>query len=107
MTKQQFLKTIIELNNKSVNVFSDLVNQIDEPQPIVSTCDITREQVDTIVYEIIKNLSALGTDILSSYDLSLSYSNQVELEDIEIDADEIGDIIRNVITSELEVNEED
>jgi len=103
MTKQQFLKTIIELNNKSVNVFSDLVNQIDEPQ----TVTVTREQVDTIVYEIIKNLSALGTDILSSYDLSLSYSNQVELEDIEIDADEIGDIIRNVITSELEVNEED
>lgn len=102
MTKQQFLKTIIELNNKSVNVFSDLVNQIDEPQ----TATITREQLNTIVYEIVKNLSALGTDILSSYDLSLSYSNQVELEDVEIDASEIEDIVKSVIENELDIHED-
>jgi hypothetical protein len=102
MTKQEFFDTVVELNTQSVEVFKGLVDQIDEPQSVT----ITRDQLDTIVYEIVKNLSALGTDILSSYELSMGYHNQVELDDVQIDESEIEDIIKSVIENELDINED-
>ena len=102
MTKQEFFDTVVELNTQSVEVFKGLVDQIDEPQSVT----ITRDQLDTIVYEIVKNLSAMGTDILRSYELSMGYHNQVELDDLELDESEIEDIIKSVIENELDINED-
>lgn len=101
MTKQEFFDTVVDLNNQSMPILKALVDRIDEPQ----TVTISREQLDTIVYEIVKNLSALGTDLVGSYDLSM-YGNEVQLEDIEIDEDEVRDIITSVIENELDINED-
>jgi hypothetical protein len=103
MTKQDFLDRILDLNTQSVEVFKDMVDQIEEePQP--QTVTISIETLDTIVYEIVKNLSALGTDLVDSYDLSM-YNNEVRLEDFDLDESEMEDIIRSVIKDNLDVNE--
>ena len=101
MTKQEFFDTVVEMNNQSMPILKALVDQIDEPQ----TVTISREQLDTIVYEIVKNLRALGTDLVNSYELSM-YGNEVQLEDIEIDEDEISSIITSIIETELDINED-
>jgi hypothetical protein len=102
MTKQEFFDTVVEMNNQSMPILKSLVDQIDEPQ----TVTISRDTLDTIVYEIVKNLSALGTDLVRSYELSMGYHNQVELDDLELDESEIEDIIKSVIENELDINED-
>jgi len=103
MTKQEFLNTVLTANEASVEVFKALVDQIDEPQEQVY--HLTRETLDTIVYEVVKNLKALGTDLVSSYELSM-YNNEVCLDDVEIDESEVEDIIKAVIEDNLEVYED-
>lgn len=100
MTKQEFFDTVVELNNQSIPVLKALVDQIDEPQ----TVTISRDTLDTIVYEIVKNLRALGTDLVSSYELSM-YNNEVCLDDVEIDESEVEDIIKAVIEDNIDINE--
>lgn len=101
MTKAEFFDTVVELNNQSLPVLKALVDQIDEPQ----TVTITRETLDTIVYEIVQNLSALGTDLMESYELSM-YNNEALIDDFEIDESEVEDIIRSVIEDNIDINED-
>jgi hypothetical protein len=102
MTKQEFLETVLAANEASVEVFKTWVDQIEEPKEEVY--HITRETLDTIIYEIVKNINSLGTDLVNSYELSM-YHNEVQLEDIEIDESEIESIVKAVIEDNLEVYE--
>ena len=53
----------------------------------------------------IKNITSLGTDVFTDYELSMSYNNQVELDDVTIDEDEIESIIKAVIEEHVDINE--
>ena len=103
MTKQEFLETVLAANEASVEVFKTWVDQIEEPKEEMII--ITRETLDTIVYEIVKNITSLGTDVFTDYELSMSYNNQVELDDVTIDEDEIESIIKAVIEEHVDINE--
>lgn len=103
MTKQEFLETVLAANEASVEVFKTWVDQIEEPKEEMII--ITRETLDTIVYEIVKNITSLGTDVFTDYELSMSYNNQVELDDVTIDESEVEDIIKNVIEEYIVIDE--
>lgn len=104
MTKQEFINTLVTANQASLEMVKELVAQIEEPKE--ETITMTRETLDTIVYEIVKNITSLGTDLVSSYELSMSYNHEVELDDVTIDEDEIESIIKAVIEEHVDINED-
>lgn len=105
MTKQEFLTTIIKLNNESVNVFTDLVNQIDTTeereyeQPKISQTVFT-----DIVHEIWLNIEEEGTNVISDYDLSMSY-NEVSVDHVDFNESRIKMIVEDVLSSYFKIED--
>ena len=105
MTKQEFLKTIIKLNNESVNVFTDLVNQIETTeereyeQPKISSRVLT-----DIVHEVYLNLVEEDTNILSDYELGMQY-NEVSLDRIDFNESRVKMIVEDVLNSYFKIED--
>ncbi len=105
MTKQEFLKTIIKLNNESVNVFTDLVNQIDTTeereyeQPKISSRVLT-----DIVHEVYLNLVEEDTNVISDYELSMQY-NEVSLDRIDFNESRVKMIVEDVLNSYFKIED--
>ncbi len=105
MTKQEFLKTIIKLNNESVNVFTDLVNQIETTeereyeQPTISSRVLT-----DIVHEVYLNLVEEDTNVISDYELSMQY-NEVSLDRIDFNESRVKMIVEDVLNSYFKIED--
>ena len=58
---------------------------------------ISQAAIDDLAADITKLITREGTDAISSYDLSIDYSNRVELDNVDFDED----LIQRVVTDAL------
>jgi hypothetical protein len=103
MTKQQTLDT---LKSQLPGFYSAeqviaLIEGIEESTtvPLGFTDEQRSELVDTIAEEI----AGMGMDIVSDYDLSMSYK-EVEIDDIDFDTHSIKNVIENVLDNWIDEN---
>lgn len=95
MTKQELLTRLTTEGTLSAIAFipvSEVIKLVNELEETEAT--ITNEMIDDIVDEIISE----DLDLISDYDLSMSY-REVELDSIRID----DDVVRRAIRRALEV----
>lgn len=108
MTKQEFLNTILKLNAESVEVFKDMVNQIEEQaaeQEEMIT--LSKSTFKNLMLEIVNGICNEGTNLIDDYELSMGYSNCVELDDISFSESKLYDIVESSLESYFDVEDED
>jgi prefoldin subunit 5 len=103
MTKQQ---TIDTLKSQIPSFYSleqviTLIEGIEESTTV--PLGFTDEQRGELVNTIAEEIAGMGMDIVSDYDLSMSY-NEVEIDDIDFDTHSIKNVIENVLDNWIDEN---
>jgi hypothetical protein len=100
-TKEDVIKVLRDLEE---NLKAELNDEEEEETETISK-GLTRDQVQEIADAIASEFRGEGTDLISDYDLSMSY-REVELDSVEFDEDEISRIAKRVIEGVIEYSDD-
>lgn len=106
MTKTEFLNTILKLNAESVEVFKEMVAQIEEgKEEQEEMMVISKSTFKNLVSEIVNNFCEEGANLVDDYDLSISY-NSLSLDEVTFSEYKVRDIVESSLESYFNVDEE-
>lgn len=93
MTKEQMIDT---LKSQLPGFYSaeqviEMINQIEEPDALNG---FSQDKLDDFINNIVDEIKDGGLDIISDYDLEMSY-REVELTSVEFDGDYISRAVKN------------
>ena len=103
MTKQQLLDKLQsseELVKMAFVPVSEVISWVNQ----LEAGGITSEMIDEIADAIENELNSDGMDLISDYDLSMSY-REVELDSIEFDGNKVQRIVKSALENYLEEQE--
>jgi len=97
-TKEDVIKVLRDLEEK-------LKAELNEEETETVTIGLTKDQVQEIADAVASEFRNEGTDLISDYDLSMSY-REVELDSVEFDEDEISKIAKRAIEGVIDYIED-
>ena len=98
-TKEDVIKVLRDLEEK----LKAELNEEEETETV--TIGLTKDQVQEIADAVASEFRNEGTDLISDYDLSMSY-REVELDSVEFDEDEISKIAKRAIEGVIDYIED-
>ena len=99
-TKEDVIKVLRDLEE---NLKAELNDKEEETETV--TIGLTKDQVQEIADAVASEFRNEGTDLISDYDLSMSY-REVELDSVEFDEDEISKIAKRAIEGVIDYIED-
>jgi hypothetical protein len=99
-TKEDVIKVLRNLEEKLKAELND-----EETETETVTPGLTKDQVQEIADAVASEFRNEGTDLISDYDLSMSY-REVELDSVEFDEDEISKIAKRAIEGVIDYIED-
>ena len=100
-TKEDVIKVLRDLEA----TLKDFIGGDEEDETETVSKGLTRDQVQEIADAIASEFRNEGTDLISDYDLSMSY-REVELDSVEFDEDEISKIAKRAIEGVIDYIED-
>lgn len=97
MTKQQ----TIELLKQQLPGFYSVEQVIEMISKIEET---NFDAIERIAHNVTQSIVGSRIDLITNYDLSIDYHNEVKIDDIEIDEDQLNDIILAELRGLIEEN---